>query len=127
LAITYSRTEARSLILGALISVIVAIIVRRDWMWFIANFCVLANGAYIATAWFSDDRYLDTPKTLERGASSIAISIYCLVTIGGGYVGFRRSCISALSNQTSPDVKKSKTLGEPSEGTESPIGLFSDR
>jgi hypothetical protein len=85
------------LILGALIPVVVAVIVQRDWMWFIANFCVLANGAYIATAWFSGDHYLDTPKLLEHGASTIAIAVYCLFTIGFGYVGFRRSCISFLT------------------------------
>jgi hypothetical protein len=65
-------------------------------MWFIANFCMLANGAYLATAWLSDDRYLDTPRLLEHGASRIAIGLYCLLTIAFGYVGFRRSCIHAL-------------------------------
>ena len=74
-----------------------AMIIQREWMWFIANFCMLANGAYIATAWLSGDRYLDTPKLLEHGASPISVALYCLLTIGFGYVGFRRSCVSALS------------------------------
>ena len=68
------------LIFGVLAPVAVAIIVQWEWMWFIANFCVLANGAYIATAWFSGDRYLDTPKMLEHGASPIMIAVYCLRT-----------------------------------------------
>lgn len=90
------------LILGVLAPVAVAMALQRKWMWFIANFCVLANGAYIATAGFSGDRHLDTPKLLEHGASPIPIAVYCLLTIGLGYVGFRRSCIDAL-REPSPD------------------------
>jgi hypothetical protein len=75
-------------------------VIKRDWMWFIAHFCVLANGAYLATAWFSSDRYLDTPKLLEHGANPVTIGIYCLLTIGFGYVGFRRHCIRVLSSPT---------------------------
>lgn len=89
-----------------------AITVQRDWMWFIANFCIIANGAYIATAWLSGDSYLDTPKLLEHGASPITIGLYCLLTIGFGYVGFRRACISALTVPTKPDGDKLQTVDE---------------
>ena len=65
---------------------------------------ITANGAYIATVWFSGDRYLDAPKLLEHGASPITIALYCWLTIGFGYVGFRQSCISALSIPTKPDT-----------------------
>lgn len=98
------------LIIGVLVPVALAMAVQRDWMWFIANFCVLANGAYIATAWFSGDRYLDTPKLLEHGASPITIAVYCILTIGFGYVGFRRSCISALTLSTQSDTGQSQTV-----------------
>lgn len=94
------------LMIGVLVPVAMAMVIKRDWSWFIANFCVLANGAYIATAWFSGDRYLDTPKLLEHGASPISIAVYCLVTIGFGYVGFRRSCVSVLSPSTKPGTEK---------------------
>jgi len=70
-------------------------------MWFIANFCVIANGAYIATAWLSGDRYLDTPKLLQHGAYPMTIALYCVVTIGFGYVGFRRSCVQFFGQRTS--------------------------
>jgi polyferredoxin len=73
-----------------------ALLVRKDWMWFIAYFCMLANGAYLATAWVSGDQYLDTPKLLEHGAYPGTIAIYCLLTIGFGYLGFRRHCIRVL-------------------------------
>jgi hypothetical protein len=85
-------------LLGVLVPLAVASLVRRNWMWFIANFCLVANGAYLATAWLSGDRYLDTPKLLEHGASPITIALYCLLTIGIGYVRFRRSCMDVFSN-----------------------------
>ena len=110
------------LIIGVLAPVFIATIVQRDWMWFIANFCVLANGSYIATAWFSGDRYLDTPKLLEHGSSPISIAVYCLLTIGFGYVGFRRSCIAALVVPTPTDTDKTQTVDEPSDPRKSPVG-----
>ncbi|MEZ6058125.1 MAG: hypothetical protein R3C01_15610 [Planctomycetaceae bacterium] len=110
------------LIFGALAPVAVAMVIQRNGMWFIANFCVLANGSYIATAWISGDRYLDTPKLLEHGASPIAISLYCLLTIGFGYVGFRRSCIAALGGLTPMDSDKTPTADEQSNARKSPVG-----
>lgn len=84
-------------ILGVVTPATVAFAIQKDWMWLIAYFCMLANGAYIATAWASGDRYLDTPKLLEHGAHPIWIGIYCLLTIAFGYVGFRRQCVRVLS------------------------------
>jgi hypothetical protein len=93
------------LVIGVLAPVSVAWIVHREWMWFIANFCVLANGVYIATAWLSGDHFLDTPQLLEHGANPTTIGVYCLLTIGFGYVGFRRSCIAVFrSAMPSPDL-----------------------
>ncbi len=60
-------------ILGVMIPVAIAFFIRTKWIWFIAYFCVLANGSYIATAWVSGDRFLDTPKMLEHGAHPISI------------------------------------------------------
>jgi hypothetical protein len=88
-------------ILGAVAPLAVALLVRRPWAWFISHFCILANGAYLAAGWLSGDRYLDTPKLLEHGASPVAIAAYRALTIGFGYVGFRRSCIAVLSPPTS--------------------------
>ncbi len=87
-------------ILGALIPLLIAFLIRQNWMWFIAYFCVLANGSYLATAWFSGDRYLDTPKLLENGAYPVTIAIYCVLTIGFGYVGFRRESVRVLWSTT---------------------------
>ena len=85
-------------ILGVVVPLGLAFAIRHEWVWFVANFCILANGAYLATAWISGDRYLDTPKLLEHGAHPITIGLYFALTIGFGYMGFRRSCIRALTS-----------------------------
>ena len=84
-------------LLGVMIPVAVALLIRRNWMWFIADFCLLANGAYLATGWISSDRFLDTPRLLEHGAHPAIIALYCLPTIGFGYLRFRRDCVRALT------------------------------
>ena len=83
-------------VIGALLPLTVAALIRRYWLWFIAYFCVLANGAYLATAWVSGERNLDTPKLLLQGAHPVTIVAYCALTIGIGYIGFRRQCIRVL-------------------------------
>ena len=80
-------------ILGVVVPLGLAFVIRRDWSWFVAGFCALANGVYLALAWFSDDRFLDTPQLLEHGANPLWIGLYCLLTIGFGYPAFRRACI----------------------------------
>lgn len=94
-------------ILGVMIPLTIAFLIRAKWMWFIAYFCLLANGAYIATAWISGDRFHDTPKMLEHGAHPISIAIYCVLTIGFGYVGFRRHCVLVLA--PTPDEKSTNS------------------
>ena len=84
-------------LLGVAVPLSLALVVRRHWMWFIAHFCLLANGAYLATAWFAGDSYLDTTKLLEHGAWPVTIILYCTLTIGVGYVGFRRACVELFS------------------------------
>ncbi len=88
-------------ILGVVVPLTVAILINRDPIWFVAHFCLLANGLYLAMAWISGDRHLDTPRLLEQGASRISIGLYCLLTIGFGYYGFRRSCIRMLGRRDS--------------------------
>src|SRR5262245_34806176 len=85
-------------ILGVLVPLGFARLLQREWMWFIANFCIVANGAYIATAWFAGESYLDTTKLLDHGAHPITIAVYCLLTIGFGYVAFRRSFIRVFAS-----------------------------
>ena len=91
-------------ILGAFIPIVAAACIRNDWAWFVAYFCLLANGLYLATAWFTGDRYLDTPKLLEHGAHPFWIVVYCAATIGPGYSGFRRHCLKILSPPQQPPL-----------------------
>ena len=84
-------------ILGVLIPFAVATAMRRKLAWGIAHFCMLANGSYLATAWLTGDRYLDTARLLQNGAHPLSIALYCAVTIGFGYRGFRNYCIELLS------------------------------
>jgi hypothetical protein len=101
-------------ILGVVIPVIIAFLVRRSWMWFVAYFCVLANGTYIAVAWFSGDKYLDTTKLLEHGAHPMSIGLYSILTIGFGYPGFRRHCqrlFSSSGTAANKPVIRSEELG----------------
>lgn len=84
-------------VLGVLVPVAVAALVRRGWTWFIAFFCLIANGSYLATAWVSGEPYLDTPRLLQQGANAATIAAYCTATIAVGYVGFRRQCVRVLA------------------------------
>jgi hypothetical protein len=87
-------------VLGALVPLAAAAAVRRPWVWFIAPFCLPANGSYLAIAWATGDNLVDTPKLLARGAHPATIAAYCLIAIGVGYVGFRRQCVRLLSPLT---------------------------
>ena len=83
--------------MGVIVPGVLALAVRHPWLVFIADFCLLANGAYLALAWFAGDRLLDTPRLLEAGASPITVGLYCVLTIGLGYLRFRRDCVLLLS------------------------------
>ncbi len=84
-------------LLGAILPVALALAIGRNWAWLIAYFCLLANGTYLAVAWVTGDRLLDTARLLDAGAWSISIVAYCALTISAGYVGFRRECVRLLT------------------------------
>lgn len=86
------------LILGVALPVVAAGITSSEPMWCIAYFCLLANGSYIALAWLSGDRFLDTAQLLEHGAHPATIAAYCLITILCGYRGLRRSVRTLLNS-----------------------------
>ena len=87
-------------LLGVAVPLIASSIIRKRWAWFIADFCVIANGGYLALAWLSGDRFLDTPRLLAAGAYPASIVVYCILTIGVGYVRFRSDCIHYLAPTT---------------------------
>ncbi len=103
-------------LLGVLVPSVFALAIGTKWAWFIAHFCTLANGSYIAAAWVSGDRYLDTIKLLEHGAHPVWIAAYCLVTITCGYIGFRRQCVLILSPGSGQPSTGQPSTGQPSTG-----------
>lgn len=88
----------------------VAFLFWREWRWFIAYFCLPANGSYLAPAWVSAERYLDKARLLQHGAHPATIAAYCILTIGVGYVGFRRQSIRVLSPE---ELEPTATKGKP--------------
>ncbi|WP_404310846.1 hypothetical protein [Neorhodopirellula lusitana] len=91
-------------LLGVVVPLAFAVLIRRRWAWFIADFCLIANGGYLALAWVSGDRFLDTPRLLDAGAHPTAIVLYCVLTIGLGYTWFRSDCIYFLTPTPEPKV-----------------------
>ena len=83
-------------LVGAAAPCLFAWVIRQPWVWFIADFCLIANGSYLALAWLSGDRFLDTPRLLDAGAHPASIVLYCLATISVGYFRFRSDCIRIL-------------------------------
>lgn len=86
-------------LLGVVVPLGVAWLLKKRWMWFIAHFCTLANGTYLATAWFVGDQFLDTTKLLRHGTHPLTIVVYCAITIGYGYRGFRSACVELLGDK----------------------------
>lgn len=84
-------------LLGAGLPLLVACLWRRQEAWFVAWFCLLANGLYLAVGACVPGDELDTAKLLKAGASPISIGFYVVVTISVGYVGLRRSLMELFS------------------------------
>lgn len=84
-------------VLSVVVPLLIAVGVRRPAAWFVAHFCVLANGCYLALAWVTGDNLLDTPRLFAAGCPAWAVALYCLATISVGYVGFRRGCVRVLT------------------------------
>lgn len=84
---------------GVVAPLAIAAIIRRPLAWFVADFCLVANGVYLALAWLSGDRFLDTPRMLAVGTHPAWIAAYCIVTMSSGYVRFRADCIAYLSSR----------------------------
>lgn len=86
-------------LIGIAVPVLLAVLIRRNWSWFLADFCLLANGLYLAVGWFSGDAHLDTTQLLRHGAPPVIILLYCAVTLGCGYVGFRKLCVRHFADR----------------------------
>jgi hypothetical protein len=83
-------------VIGVLVPLAAAVVVRHQYVRFVADFCLLANGLYLALAWFSGDRFLDTPRMLAAGVHPAWIALFCIVTISVGYLRARADCMAVL-------------------------------
>ena len=79
-------------VLGCAVPLALAGLIRRRWAWFVADFCLLANGCYLAVSWLTGDRLLDAPRLLAEGAAPASIAAFAAVTGGVGYWRFRADC-----------------------------------
>lgn len=84
-------------LLGVVVPIAAALALRRHWSNFVADFCLIANGTYLALGWATGDPLLDTPKMLAAGTSPALIAAYCTVMIAVGYARFRADCVSVLA------------------------------
>ncbi|MFH5806721.1 hypothetical protein, partial [Alienimonas sp. DA493] len=77
---------------GCAAPALLALLIRRRWAWFLADFCLLANGCYLAVSWLTGDRLLDAPRLLAAGVSPLWVGLFCVAACGVGYVRFRADC-----------------------------------
>ncbi|WP_430451888.1 hypothetical protein [Rhodopirellula europaea] len=83
-------------VLGVVVPIVFAVAIRIRVVWIVADFCLLANGSYLALAWLAGDPHLDTPRLFQSGATTFSVAAYCVVAICLGYVRFRDDCIFFL-------------------------------
>jgi hypothetical protein len=86
-------------IFGSVLPVIVSLVLRRRWSCFVTWFCVLANGAYLATAWYAGGALLDTNRMFAAGASKWSVLAFIAITFMVGYPRFRRACQIEWDNE----------------------------
>ena len=85
-------------VLGCVVPVLLAACVPRRWArgraraWFLADFCLLANGSSLAVSWVAGDRLLDAPRLLAEGVSPWRLGLFTAAVAGVGYVRFRADC-----------------------------------
>lgn len=87
-------------LVGVLVPLVMAQVVRHRYVDFVAHFCVLANGLYLACAWISGDRFLDTPRMLAAGVHPAWIALFSATTIVWGYMRFRADWLAIMLRQT---------------------------
>ncbi len=89
-------------LIGVLLPLATAIVFRHRSVWLVADFRLIANGSYLALAFASDDRFLDTTRLLDAGTHPLGIVAFCLATIPTGYIRLRDDCVRLLSHEPDP-------------------------
>ncbi|MEE2934681.1 MAG: hypothetical protein VYA84_01650 [Planctomycetota bacterium] len=79
-------------VLGSLVPLGIACFVKRPATWFIAWFCLLANGLYLLLGLFIGGSELDTNKLIRAGSSTVILAIIALSATTFGYWKLRGVC-----------------------------------
>ncbi len=87
-------------VLGCVVPLLVAAMVRRPACWFVAWFCVTANASYLLLGYFSGDPELDSTRMIRAGTPPIALLATVVVTLPLGYISFRKATVALMSGQT---------------------------
>ena len=72
---------------------------------------MLANGAYLAAAWVTGDRLLDTPRLLAAGVSPVWVGLFVAAACGAGYVRFRDDCRAVWAASAGPPATDPRASG----------------
>ena len=83
-------------IIGCTLPLLVAWLSKRPAVWFVAWFCIVANGLYLLTGCYSNDSELDSVKMVKAGMSTPLLIFVSAAMSVLGYVGFRSECQRVL-------------------------------
>ena len=96
-------------LIGCLLPIIAAAIVRSHAFYFVASFCVLANASYLLLGYFSGDRELDSAKLIHAGTPPWLLLAFVVATLPLSYIAFRKQCEDLFSRD--PDAIDKKRIG----------------
>lgn len=99
-------------IFGVVLPFLPAVMFKSRRIWFVANFCLLANGSYLAIGWFAGDPLSDSPQLLAAGTPRFVLAVIAIAMIVSGYPLFRRSCQDLLARPCSSIFDRSQARTE---------------
>ena len=94
-------------IVGCALPLSIAVCTRKQMIWLIAWFCVLANAAYLLLGYFGGDTELDSTKLLDAGTPPIVLLLFVVMTGPVSYVAFRREWMCLMSDPQQALTKRS--------------------
>ena len=93
-------------VFGCAIPLVSAAAIGRKAVWYVAWFCLLANGIYLLIGYVVDDGELDSTKMIRAGARPVELLVVSTVMVLIGYIKFRQSCIGVISGVTPPMTRR---------------------
>jgi hypothetical protein len=87
-------------VLGCLLPLLGASVLRHPECWFVAWFCVVANGTYLLLGYYSGDGELDSTKLIRAGARPVELIAAVAITVPLGYLKIRASCVDVITGKT---------------------------